>query len=73
MIEKYILKDETVKRIENIYADRRSFISSDCAIDALLLIDDNTYCDMCKGCNNCAQIQDTSCVCMAELCLQELR
>ena len=74
MIEKYIVKrEETVKRIENIYADRRNFISSNCAIDALLLIDDNTYCDMCKGCNNFAQIQDTSCVCMAELCLQELR
>ena len=73
MIEKYIVKEETVRKIENIYADRRNFISSDCAIDALLLIDDNTYYDMCKGCNNFAQIQGTSCVCMAELCLQELR
>ena len=43
MIEKYIVKrEETVRRIENIYADRRNFISSDCAIDALLLVDGNT-------------------------------
>ena len=48
MIEKYILKDETVRRIGNIYADRRNFISSDCAIDALLLVDGNTF-DSCKG------------------------
>ena len=74
MIEKYIVKrEETVRKIENIYTDRRTFKSSNCAIDALLLIDDNTYCDMCIGCSNFAQIQDMSCVCMAELCLQELR
>ena len=49
MIEKYIVKrEETVRRIENIYADRRNFISSDCAIDALLLVDGNTF-DSCKG------------------------
>ena len=43
MIEKYIVKrEETVRRIENIYADRRNFISGDCAIDALLLVDGNT-------------------------------
>lgn len=72
MIEKYIVKrEETVKRIENIYADRRNFISSDCAIDALLLVDGNTF-DSCKGCSNFAQVQDTLCVCM-KLGLQELR
>ena len=71
MIEKYILKDETVKRIENIYADRRNFISSNCAIDALLLVDGNTF-DSCKGCSNFAQVQDTLCVCM-KFGLQELR
>ena len=73
MIEKYIVKrEETVKRIENIYADRRNFISSDCAIDALLLVDGNTF-DSCKGCSNFVQVQDTLCVCMTELSLQELR
>ena len=73
MIEKYIVKrEETVRRIENIYADRRNFISGDCAIDALLLVDDNTYCDTCKGCSNFAQVQDTLCVCM-KFGLQELR
>ena len=71
MIEKYIVKEETVRRIENIYADRRSFISSDCAIDALLLVDGNTF-DSCKGCSNFAQVQDTLCVCM-KFGLQELR
>ena len=72
MIEKYIVKrEETVKRIENIYADRRNIISSDCAIDALLLVDSNTF-DSCKGCSNFAQVQDTLCVCM-KLGLQELR
>ena len=72
MIEKYIVKrEETVKRIENIYADRRNFISSDCTIDALLLVDGNTF-DSCKGCSNFAQVQDTLCVCM-KLGLQELR
>ena len=72
MIEKYIVKREvTVKRIENIYADRRNFISSDCAIDALLLVDGNTF-DSCKGCSNFAQVQDTLCVCM-KFGLQELR
>ena len=73
MIEKYIVKrEETVRRIENIYADRRNFISGDCAIDALLLVDGNTF-DSCKGCSNFAQVQDTLCVCMTELGLQELR
>lgn len=73
MIEKYIVKrEETVRRIENIYADRRNFKSSNCAIDALLLIDDNTYCDICKGCSNFVQVQDTFCVCM-KFSLQELR
>ena len=72
MIEKYVVKrEETVKRIENIYADRRNFISSDCAIDALLLVDGNTF-DSCKGCSNFAQVQDTLCVCM-KFGLQELR
>ena len=72
MIEKYIAKrEETVRRIENIYADRRNFISSDCAIDALLLVDGNTF-DSCKGCSNFAQVQDTLCVCM-KFGLQELR
>ena len=72
MIEKYIVKrEETVRRIENIYADRRNFISSDCAIDALLLVDGNTF-DSCTGCSNFAQVQDTFCVCM-KLGLQELR
>ena len=71
MIEKYIVKEETVKRIENIYADRRNFISSDCAIDALLLVDGNTF-DSCEGCSNFVQVQDTLCVCM-KLGLQELR
>ena len=72
MIEKYIVKrEETVRRIENIYADRRNFISSDCAIDALLLVDGNTF-DSCKGCSNFAQVQDTLCVCM-KFDLQELR
>ena len=73
MIEKYIVKEETVRRIENIYADRRNFKSSNCAIDALLLIDDNTYCDMCKGCSNFVQVKDKICVCMVGLGLQELR
>ena len=72
MIEKYILKDETVKRIENIYADRRNFVSSNCAIDALLLIDDNTYCDRCRGCSNFVQVKDKISVC-AKFGLQELR
>ena len=71
MIEKYIVKEETVRKIENIYADRRNFISSDCAIDALLLVDGNTF-DSCKGCSNFAQVQDTLCVCM-KFGLQELR
>ena len=71
MIEKYIVKEETVKRIENIYADRRNFISSNCAIDALLLIDGDTF-DICKGCSNFVQVQDTLCVCM-KFGLQELR
>ena len=72
MIEKYIVKrEETVRRIENIYADRRNFISSDCAIDALLLVDGNTF-DSCKGCSNFVQVQDTLYVCM-KLGLQELR
>lgn len=72
MIEKYIVKrEETVRRIENIYADRRNFISSDCTIDALLLIDNNTF-GTCRGCSNSAQVQDTLCVCM-KLGLQELR
>ena len=72
MIEKYIVKrEETVRRIENIYADRRNFISSDCAIDALLLVDGNTF-DSCKGCSNFVQVQDTLCVCM-KFGLQELR
>ena len=72
MIEKYIVKrEETVKRIENIYADRRNFISSDCAIDALLLVDGNTF-DSCKGCSNFEEVQDTLWVCM-KLGLQELR
>lgn len=72
MIEKYIVKrEETVRRIENIYADRRNFISGDCAIDTLLLVDGNTF-DSCKGCSNFAQVQGTFCVCM-KLGLQELR
>lgn len=72
MIEKYIVKrEETVRRIENIYADRRNFISGDCAIDALLLIDDNTF-ESCKGCSNFTQVQDKICVCM-KFGLQELR
>ena len=72
MIEKYIVKrEETVRRIGNIYADRRNFISSDCAIDALLLVDGDTF-DSCKGCSNFAQVQDTLCVCM-KFGLQELR
>ena len=72
MIEKYIVKrEETVRRIENIYADRRNFISSDSAIDALLLVDGNTF-DSCKGCSNFTQVQDTLCVCM-KFGLQELR
>ena len=72
MIEKYIVKrEETVRRIENIYADRRNFISSDCAIDALLLVDGNTF-DSCEGCSNFVQVQDTLCVCM-KFGLQELR
>lgn len=73
MIEKYIVKEETVRKIENIYADRRNFKSSNCAIDALLLIDDNTYCDRCRGCSNFAQVKDKSCICMAELDLNEVR
>ena len=74
MIEKYIVKrEETVKRIENIYTDRRNFKSSDCAIDALLLIDDNTYCDRCRVCSNFTQVKDKICVCMTELGLQEFR
>ena len=73
MIEKYIVKrEETVKRIENIYADRRNFVRSNCAIDALLLVDGNTF-DSCKGCSNFAQVKDKICICMMELCLQELR
>lgn len=72
MIEKYIVKrEEIVRRIENIYADRRNFISSDCAIDALLLVDVNTL-DSCEGCSNFAPVQDTLCVCM-KFGLQELR
>ena len=72
MIEKYIVKkEETVRRIENIYADRRNFISSNCAIDALLLVDGSTF-DSCKGCSNSAQVQDTLCVCM-KLDLREVR
>ena len=72
MIEKYIVKrEETVRRIENIYANRRNFISSDCAIDALLLVDVNTL-DSCEGCSNFARVQDTLCVCV-KLDLQELR
>ena len=72
MTEKYIVKEETVRRIEDIYADRRNFKSSNCAIDALLLIDDNTYCDMCRGCSNFVQVKDKIYVC-AKLGLQELR
>lgn len=79
MIEKYIIKEETVKRIEKIYADRRNFISSNCAIDSLLLVDGNTFdssitipTNTCKGCSNFTQIQDTLCVCV-KLDLQELR
>ena len=72
MIEKYIVKEETVRRIENIYADRRNFKSSNCAIDALLLVDDNTF-DSCKGCSNFIQVKDKICACMMELGLQELR
>ena len=71
MIEKYIVKEETVKRIENIYADRRNFISSNCAIDALLLIDGDTF-DTCKGCSNFVQVKDKISVC-AKFGLQELR
>ena len=71
MIEKYIVKEETVRKIENIYADRRNFISSDCAIDALLLVDGDTF-DSCKGCSNFAQVKDKISVC-AKLGLQELR
>ena len=71
MIEKYIVKEETVRRIENIYADRRNFISSDCAIDALLLVDGNTF-DSCKGCSNFVQVKDKISVC-AKFGLQELR
>ena len=72
MIEKYIVKrEETVRRIEDIYADRRNFISSDCAIDALLLVDGNTF-DSCERCSNFVQVQDTLCVCM-KFGLQELR
>ena len=74
MIEKYIVKrEETVRKIENIYADRRNFKSSNCAIDALLLIDDNTYCDMCRGCSNFVQVKDKICIFMVGLGLQELR
>ena len=71
MIEKYIVKEETVRRIENIYADRRNFISSDCAIDALLLVDGDTF-DSCKGCSNFVQVKDKISVC-AKFGLQELR
>ena len=71
MIEKYIVKEETVKRIENIYADRRNFISSDCAIDALLLVDGNTF-DSCEGCSNFVQVKDKISVC-AKFGLQEVR
>ena len=71
MIEKYILKDETVRKIENIYADRRNFISSDCAIDALLLVDGNTF-DSCEGCSNFVQVKDKISVC-AKFGLQEVR
>ena len=54
MIEKYIVKrEETVRRIENIYADRRNFISSDCAIDSLARIDRKVY-----DCDNCI-LEDT--------------
>ena len=73
MIEKYIVKEETVRRIENIYADRRNFKSSNCVVDALLLIDDNTYCDRCRGCSNFTQVKDKICICMMDLGLQELR
>ena len=72
MIEKYIVKrEETVRRIENIYADRRNFISSDCAIDALLLVDGDTF-DSCKGCSNFVQVKDKISVC-AKFGLQEVR
>ena len=72
MIEKYIVKrEETVRRIEDIYADRRNFISSDCTIDALLLVDGNTF-DSCKGCSNFVQVKDKISVC-AKFGLQELR
>ena len=72
MIEKYIVKrEETVKRIGTIYADRRNFISSDCAIDALLLIDGDTF-DTCKGCSNFVQVKDKISVC-AKFGLQEVR
>ena len=59
------------KNRKYIYADRRNFISSDCAIDALLLVDGNTF-DSCKGCSNFEKEKDTLCVCM-KLGLQELR
>ena len=72
MIEKYIVKrEETVRRIEDIYAYRRNFISSDCAVDALLLVDGNTF-DSCKGCSNFVQVKDKISVC-AKFGLQELR
>ena len=71
MIEKYIVKDETVKRIEDIFEQRKYFSHNNCTIDALLLVDGNTF-DSCKGCSNFAQVQDTLCVCM-KLGLQELR
>ena len=71
MIEKYIVKEETVKRIENIYADRRNFVSSNCAIDALLLVNGSTF-GSCKGCSNFVQVKDKISVC-AKFGLQEVR
>ena len=71
MIEKYIVKEETVRKIESIYTDRRIFKSSDCAIDALLLVDGSTF-DICKGCSNFVQVKDKISVC-AKFGLQELR
>ena len=72
MIEKYILKDETVKRIEDIFEQRKYFSHNNCTIDALLGIDDDNY-DRCRRCSNFVQVKDKICACMMELGLQELR
>ena len=72
MIEKYIVKrEETVKRIEDIFEQRKYFSHNNCTIDALLGIDDDNY-DRCRRCSNFAQVQNTIYVCV-KLDLHELR